>query len=604
MSIPVPGETAAGPEGEARERDQAGVPGAALPLKFGNWHCVPDLDTMRPMSGFLGLFLKDAVGQALFVLSLVTVAGMVLGRIRVLSFRLGVAGILFVGLVFGHFGVSIDARMWEFARDLGLILFVYSFGQEVGPGLLGSLRRQGLRLNLLAAGVVLAGGALAWAVHRLAGMPMAAAAGLFSGATTNTPSLAAVQQSIKLVPGFTEAAGQLPSVAYAMAYPFGVLGVILVMAGLRLALGVDPRRLAADLEARKDKAASRLTGINLEVRDPALDGLTVSQIVAQVGEGVVISRLARGLKAQEVPRAGTKIRVGDRIHAVGTPEMLAKLRTLVGVEIAVDLTGARSEFTSRRIIVTRRGIVGKSVAELDLRETYALIVTRIIRTGMEFSPRAGFRLQFGDELRVVGRPEAIDAFAKDAGESGERLSQAAVVPMFIGIALGVALGSLPLKVPGSAITFRIGLAGGPLIAAVLLSRIGSIGPLVWHVPPSANQMLRTIGISLFLAAVGLRAGEGFVDTFLSVGASWFLGGVVITLLPVLAAAAVAVLVLKLDYLSFCGLLAGSMTNPPALAYANSLAPESDETTMAFVTVYPLTMLLRLFVAQALVLLFS
>jgi putative transport protein len=322
------------------------------------------------------------------------------------------------------------------------------------------------------------------------------------------------------------------------------------------------------------------------------------------GEGVVISRLARGMRAQEVPRAKTKIRLGDRLHAVGAPEMLEKLKSVVGVEISIDLTEAPSGFASRRIIVTRREILGKSVQELNLRESYGLVVTRIIRTGMEFSPRAGFRLQFGDELRVVGKAEALDAFARDAGESGEKLSQAAVVPMFIGIVLGVMLGSIPLKIPGSSATFRIGLAGGPLIAAIILSRIGKIGPLVWHVPPGANQMLRTIGISLFLAAVGIRAGAGFVETLLRGGVSWILGGVLITLVPVLLASLVAVLVFKLNYLSLCGLLAGSMTNPPALAYANSLAPMSDETSMAFVTVYPLTMLLRLFTAQALVLFFS
>ena len=556
------------------------------------------------MSWFLDLFRQDAVGYALFVLSLITVLGMVFGKIRILSFRIGVAGILFVGLFFGHFGVSIDSMMWGFARDLGLILFVYSFGQEVGPGLLASMRKQGLRLNLLAAGVVLGGGVIAFLLHRFAGIPLAAAAGLFSGATTNTPSLAAVQQSLRFIPAYTDAVGQLPSVAYAMAYPFGVIGVILVMGGIRLALRVDPRRVAEELEASKENDTPRLAGINLEVRNPDLDGIPVSQILSMVGEGVVISRLARGLRAQEVPRAKTKVRIGDRIHAVGAPETLEKLKSVVGVEIAVDLTEKRSEFTSRRIIVTRRGILGKSVAELNLRETYGLVVTRVIRTGMEFSPRAGFRLQFGDELRVVGKGEALDAFAKDAGETGERLSQAAVVPMFIGIAFGVLLGSLPLKIPGSSVTFRIGLAGGPLIAAIFLSRIGSIGPLVWHVPPSANQMLRTIGISLFLAAVGLRAGAGFVETFLKEGLSWFLGGALMTLVPILIAFLVARLCFKLNFLSLCGLLAGSMTNPPALAYANSLVPTSDEVSMAFVTVYPLTMLLRLFTAQALVLFFN
>ncbi|NTV80123.1 MAG: putative transporter [Candidatus Aminicenantes bacterium] len=555
------------------------------------------------MSWLMDLFAQDSVGQALFILCSITVLGMVIGTLRVLSFRIGVAGILFVGLVFGHFGVSVDAVMWEFARDLGLILFVYSFGQEVGPGLLSSLKKQGGVLNLLAASTVLMGGLIALLLHKWGGIPMAAAGGLFSGATTNTPSLAAVQQSLKLVPQYSDAISQLPSTAYAMAYPFGVIGVILVMGGLRRALRVDPHQVAKDLEAQREKEASRLAGVNLEVRNAELSGLTVSQIVDKIGGGVVISRLSRGVRAQEVPRAKTKVWVGDRIHAVGAPEMLDRLRSLVGVEISIDLTGARSEVTSRRIVVTRRGITGKTVEEMNLRETYGLIVTRIIRTGLEFTPRADFRLQFGDELRVVGKPEAIDAFAKDAGESGERLSQAAVVPMFIGIALGVALGSLPIKLPGSALTFRIGLAGGPLIVAVLLSRIGSIGPLVWHVPPSANMMLRTIGISLFLAAVGLRAGAGFVDALVREGVSWILGGALITLVPVLITATAARLFFKVNFLSLCGLIAGSTTNPPALAYANSLAPKSDETTMSFVTVYPLTMLLRLFVAQALVLFF-
>ncbi len=555
------------------------------------------------MGWFLDLFTQDSVGHALFILCLVTVLGMVFGSIRILSFRLGVAGILFVGLLFGHFGVTINPVIWEFARDLGLILFVYSFGQEVGPGLLVSLKKQGWRLNMLAAGTVLAGGLIALLLHRWAGFPLAVSAGLFSGATTNTPSLAAVQQSLKLVPQYTDAIGQLPSVAYAMAYPFGVIGIILIMGGLRFALRIDPRREAERLEALREKESSRLAGINLEVRDPNLDGLTVSQVAGMAGEGVVISRLRRGVRAQEVPRAQTKLRVGDRIHAVGTPEMLEKLRSIVGPEIAIDLTEARSEFTSRRVLVTRRGIIGKTVRELDLRETYGLVVTRIIRTGMEFTPRAEFRVQFGDELRVVGKAAALDAFAKDAGESGERLSQAAVVPMFIGIAVGVLLGSLPLKIPGSSVTFRIGLAGGPLIAAIILSRIGTLGPLIWHVPPSANQMLRTIGISLFLAAVGVRAGAGFVETFLGGGVAWLVGGALITLVPVLLAAFAARVLFKIDFLSLCGLIAGSTTNPPALAYAHSLAPKSDEISMAFVTVYPLTMLLRLFVAQALVLFF-
>jgi putative transport protein len=374
------------------------------------------------------------------------------------------------------------------------------------------------------------------------------------------------------------------------------------MGGLRIVIRADPRREAERLEATREKDTPRLSSVNLEVCHPELDGQPVSRIVASAGGDIVISRLARGPGTQEVPGAGTVVHLGDRLHAVGLPEKLEKLRAIVGMEIPFDLTEAPSELTSRRILVTRRGILGKSVQELNLRETYGLLVTRIIRTGMEFTPRAGFRLQFGDELRIVGTPKALDTFAADAGETVERLSQAAVVPMFIGILLGVLIGSVPFRIPGTSFIFRLGLAGGPLIAAILLSRIGTVGPLVWHVPPSANQMLRTIGISLFLSVVGLRAGQGFVATLLNGGGRWILGGALITLVPVLLASFAARAFYKVNYLSLCGLIAGSTTNPPALAYANALAPTSDEISMAFITVYPLTMLLRLFTAQALVLL--
>jgi putative transport protein len=556
------------------------------------------------MSWILDILLKDSVGQALLILCLVIVLGMILGSIKVFSVNVGVAGVLFVGLIFGHFGIKVNPVMTELARDLGLILFVYSIGQEVGPGFLASLRKRGLSLNLLAAGIVFTGGVLTLLLHWVGGIPMAAAAGLFSGATTNTPSLAAVQQALKLVPEYTDALGSLPGAAYAMAYPFGVVGIILVMVAFRVALRINTNKEAEELEALKEKERPRLSTITLEVQNPGLDGLPISKIFGIVGEGVVVARLLHGQDLQVVPRANTLVRLGDVLRAVGTLPQLEKMRTIVGAESSIDLKEFPSDITSRRVLVTQRAALGKSVQDLNLRELYDLVVTRIVRTGLEFSPRPGFRIQFGDVLMVVGKKEAIDRLAVDVGDSRERLDQPHIVPIFIGIALGVLLGSLPIRIPGMAVPVRIGLAGGPLIAAIILSRIGSIGPLVWHIPLSANLMLRNVGIALFLACVGLRAGEGFVEILLRGGYYWILGAALVTVVPLILFSLAGRLFLKLNFLSICGLLAGSMTDPPALAFANAQEPSSDGPSMAFVAVYPLTMLLRVFAAQALVLFFA
>jgi putative transport protein len=558
------------------------------------------------MSWIVDLFLKDShsVGHALLILCLVIVLGLALGAVRIFSFSLGVASVLFVGLVFGHFGVTVNPVMLDFARDFGLILFIYSIGQEVGPGLLASLRKQGITLNLLATGIIVAGGAVAFLLHRAGGIPMSAAAGLYSGATTNTPSLAAVQQALKLVPQYSDSLGRMSGVAYALSYPFGILGIILVITGLRFVFRIDTRKEAEALESLRAQDASRLTGISLEVQNAELDGQPVSQLIGLIGGGVVISRLKRGQEPQEVPRAQTSVRLGDILHAVGTPAQLEKLKTLVGGESGVNSLDLPSDLVSRRILVTRRRVLGNSVQELNLREVYGIVVTRILRTGFEFSPRPGFRLQFGDTLVAVGRKETIDRLAADVGDVRERTKQANIIPVFIGIALGVLLGGLPIRIPGMAVPLRIGLAGGPLIVSIILSRVGTIGPLIWYLPPNSILLLRNIGISLFLACVGIRAGEGFIETLLSGGGAWILGGALITLVPVLIVSLAARVFFKLNFLSLCGLLAGSMTDPPALAFASAQEPSSDGPLMAFVAVYPLTMLLRVFTAQVLILFFS
>jgi len=556
------------------------------------------------MNLLANLMAGDSAGQTLLVLCAVIVLGMLLGRIRVFSVNLGVAGVLFLGLLFGHLGVAVNPVMTEFAIDLGLILFVYSIGHEVGPGFLASLRKRGLALNVLAAGIVLSGGFIAVLLHRAGGIPMAAAAGLFSGATTNTPSLAAIQQALKVMPGYSDAIGSIPGSAYAMAYPFGVIGIILVMTAFRAAFRVDPRQAARELEDLKEQEAPRLSRMTLEVRNAALDGLSIGVIVGRIGGGVVISRLLHGDRLQEVPRANTVVRVGDTLHVVGGIETIEKFKALVGMESPVDLTEFPSDITSRRIVVSRRAALGKTVQALNLREVYNVLVTRILRTGIEFSPRPGFRLQFGDTLTVVGRSDAIDRLASDIGGHGEKEDEPPAIPIFIGIALGVLLGSVPLRIPGLAVPVRLGLAGGPLIAAIVLSRVGVIGPVAWYIPHSANLLLRNIGIALFLAGVGLRAGGGFVAVLLEGGMYWLAGAAAITVVPLVVFSLAARLLLRLNFLTVCGLLAGSMTDPPALAFAGAQEPSSDGVSMAFVAVYPLTMLLRVLTAQALILFFG
>jgi len=523
-----------------------------------------------------------------------------LGNLRFRGVGLGVAGVLFAGLVFGHFGVSIDAEIVEFAREFGLILFVYTIGMQVGPGFLASLRRQGLKLNSLAVCVVLLG-VIMTAILIYAGMEAPLAVGLLSGATTNTPSLAAAQQALK-AQGVSDAISRLPGVGYAIAYPFGVLGVILVIFFVRAIFRIDPNQEAARIKQAREAESKRLSTINLEVKNPNLEGLALHQIPTLSTSDVVISRVSRGATV-EVPRPDTVVHLGDILHAVGPPEKLEELRLVVGSISKVDIKALPSNIITKRIVVTKNKAVRKFIHELHLTELYGVTVTRVTRAGLEFTASSHFRLQFGDILMVVGEPEAIRRTAEELGDSPEHLDHPHLLPIFLGVGLGVILGSFPLHIPGVPASIKLGLAGGPLLTAIVLSRIGRMGPLIWYMPVNANLMLREIGITLFLACVGLRAGAGFVQTLTQGDGLYWLGmAALVTTIPTLVVALVGTAVFKLNFLSMAGLLAGSMTDPPALAFARSLA-DSDAASVSYAAVYPLVMLLRVFSAQVLVLMF-
>jgi putative transport protein len=548
----------------------------------------------------------SSTAHAIVIVAIVAAAGLAIGAIRVWRIHLGVAGVLFAGLAFGHFGVDINADVLEFAREFGLILFVYTIGVQVGPGFLSSLRKSGLPLNLMAAAVVLLGSVITivlwWLLMERAELP--AAVGVFAGATTNTPSLAAAQEALK------NAAPQqqfeqlrvLPGLGYAVAYPFGVIGIILTIVLSRTLFRIDARAEAEALEKLETAEREPLATMNLEVTNPNVVGVALANVPTLSESGVVVSRIFHDNQLA-LAKPQTVLSAGDVILAVGPRAGLEQLRLIVGPESSTNLKDLPSRIATRRVLVTRSDVLGRTVAELKLRERFGVSVTRIERSGIELPVTGAIRLQFGDRLTVVGNADSIAPVAAELGDSMKRLNAPQIVPVFLGIAIGVIIGSIPLKFPGLPSPVKLGMAGGPLLVAIVLSRLGNVGPLVWYLPTSAMLVLRDVGIALFLACVGLKAGGHFAETLLSGnGLTWLLCGVVITLVPMLIVAAVARLIYKLNYLTLCGLLAGSMTDPPALAFATTMT-SSEAPSVAYAAVYPLTMILRVLCAQLMIVLF-
>ena len=427
--------------------------------------------------------------------------------------------------------------------------------------------------------------------------------GLLSGATTNTPSLAAAQQALKEALGdgpALAAAAKLPGLGYAVSYPFGVLGIIGVMLGVRAAFRIVLKRESDELESHRAAEAPPLARANLEVANPNLVDLPLEKVPLLGGPGLVVSRIWQDGTLQ-VPRPDTRLRLGDVLLAVGRREDLDALRVVVGRESTLDLRSLPSAITTRRMIVTRTAATGSTLGELDFLGRFGVQVTRVSRAEVELTAHPDFELQYGDTVLAVGEPADIQKASAELGDSPKTLNYPHLVPMFLGIALGVVLGSIPFSLPGVPAPVRLGLAGGPLVVAIVLARLGRLGPLVWYMPISANYALRETGIVLFLAAVGLGAGDVFVETLVhGDGLRWMACGAVVTILPILVVALVARAALRMNYLTLCGLLAGSMTDPPALSFATSVSG-SEAPSLAYATVYPMTMILRVLSAQLLVL---
>jgi putative transport protein len=551
------------------------------------------------MFSWIDYLAQGPVAHAVLAFSLVIALGLALGSIGIRGVRLGTAGVLFAGLFLGQAGLHIDTSILEFARDFGLILFVYTVGLQVGPSFFSSLKRQGLELNLLGAAIVLLGGLIVIGLRFLLNFSVPAIAGLFSGATTNTPSLAAGQAALLTLKSLPTGSSDFLGMAYAVAYPFGVVGIILTMLLIRKTFSADSQ-LEGNAGSGKGDDSQSPEFRDIEVTNPNIDGLSIRDLPFVGGSAVIFSRLHQGGKVV-VPEPDSVIRVGDSLRLVGARTKLAEFETAIGKKSKISLADLPSELTTERLYVTKRPVLGKSLGELNFEHFYGTVATRITRAGIEFPASDQARLQFGDLLFIVGPKEGVAKISALVGNKTEALNSPHIVPVFVGIMLGVILGSLPIALPGIPAPVRLGLAGGPLLVALALSRIGRIGPLIWYMTPGANLVIREIGIALFLACVGLKSGSRLLEVLLSGnGIAWLLGGACVTLVPLVTVGLIARRFLKIDYPTICGVLAGSMTDPPALAFATSFT-KSDRPLTAYAAVYPLVMILRVFLVQIMVL---
>ena len=544
------------------------------------------------------------VAHSVMILALVIALGIMLGKVKIAGVSLGVTGILFVGIAFSYFGMNIDEHLMHFLKEFGLILFVYSIGLQVGPGFFSSFRKGGITLNKLAVLVVALGVVTTVALYYVTGLPMTTMVGVMSGAVTNTPGLGAAQQAFSDL----HAGADAPDIAtgYALAYPLGVIGAILTLLALRYLLRIDVRQEeeAAGLgtDVLKDLTTRR---ISVEICNPAVEGKSISGIRRLALRDFVVSRICRPGEAPELADAATTLRCGDRILLVAAPKDAEALVALLGREVDAGPMMPDRKMISRRILITKPELNGKTLAELRIRSTSGVTITRINRSGIDLVAAGNLQLQLqlGDRVTVVG-PELSVAHAERLfGNSLKRLNHPNLIPIFIGIALGVVLGSISFWIPGVPQPVKLGLAGGPLIVAILIGRYGPHYRLITYTTMSANLMLREVGISLFLAGVGLGAGEDFVPTLVAGGYVWIAYGAVITIVPLLLAGLFGRFYYKLNYYTLIGVLSGASTNPPALAYSTEQTT-SDAPSVGYATVYPLSMFLRVLAAQLLILIFG
>lgn len=550
------------------------------------------------MNWLWNLFTEASIAQAVVVYGLVIAIGLWLGKIKTFI-KLGVTWVLFLGIIFSYFGIAVNKEIEHFLKDFGLILFVYCLGLQVGPGFFASLKKTAFVDNLLAAMVVLLGVITAVVFYYLSDFHISIVAGVMSGAVTNTPGLAAAQAAMADL-NIADVNTSYITLAYALVYPFGVVGIILSLVILKKAFRTD---IKAEQELhRKLKAirSSKPGSFNIIVENNLLQDQTLRQVFSFLKEPVVVSRMMHDGKVL-VPTPDTKLSIGDVLLVVAPKSEITRIKMIIGSESDIDLKAETQDaLISRTIVVTNKEVTHQRLGDIPALHQRDFTLTRLNRAGIEMVPHGDMVLQLADTIKVVGTEDGVRLATAAVGNSLKRLDVPDLAPIFIGIVLGVIIGSIPFYVPNIPVPIKIGMAGGPLLVALLLSRFGGKLYLNNYTTSSANQMVRELGIALFLASVGLSSGERLTEAFSHGGLQWILMGLGITLIPLLIVGFIARKFLRKTYFEVCGLLAGASTDPPALAFALKMAG-NDIPSATYATVYPLTLILRILAAQLLIL---
>ena len=550
--------------------------------------------------------LTQGTAGAVFILALVIASGLFLGKFKIKGLSIGSVWILFMGILLGHLGLRIDPVMLAFIKEFGLVLFVFTIGLQVGPGFFRSFRRDGLPMNMLAVGMILLAVATTYAIHLISGENVGIMTGIMSGAVTNTPGLGAAQQTLAdavvTSPEIETASSGIGS-AYAVAYPLGVLGAIAVLLISKsfFKVDIDKEKEKSSQDESVDDNAYRLA---CRVKNPALFGKTIHEIVGEDNaDHLVISRMKRG-DWVFFPDLELPLKEGDELLIVTDVHHKDKAGIIFGEEFPVDMKDwqqTKARIVAQRLTITKPAITGASLRKLDIRHKYGVTVTRILRSGVDLQADADLILQVGDSIQVVGSEEGVKRLARLVGNEPETLQKPNLIPIFFGIALGVIVGMIPIRFPSMPQPLRLGMAGGPLIVAILLGAFGPKLGITTYTATSANLMVREIGISLFMAAVGLDAGKTFVASLVGGGYMWVLYGALITIIPMAIIAFIARVIMKYDFFKICGLLAGGTTDPALLSFSEQMFG-NGRIAVNYTTVYPLTMFLRVVAAQVMIML--
>jgi len=542
------------------------------------------------------LLTGSGIPTAILYLSLTAFTGVLIGKISIRSLKLGIAGVLFSGILIAHFGARANPEILHFVREFGLILFVYAIGIDVGPRFFNTFRKEGLKLNLFATGIVLSGFIIAYLFFLWGGIQPAVITGIMSGAVTNTPGLGSAQQVMADLGRQGDVA--ISGMGYALAYPFGVIGIILTMILVRLIFRIKINQEVEDYKKQQSSTQQKLETVEIAITNPNLFGQKISYIKKVIDTELVISRIGRK-GTYLVPLEDEILHEGDVVIGVSAINNIENLQMKMGAVAIANKREISGDLAMFHVLVTNRKYAGKTIEQIGIYRRYEANITRIFRAGIEILPSRGTTVEFGDTVRIVGKRELLPEIRNELGNSIQELSHPNTIPIFVGIFLGILVGSIPIFIPGLPAPAKLGLAGGPLLVAILMGHQRRWRSFDFYMTPGANMMIRELGIILFLACVGLSSGAQFVQTITDGGYIWILYGVAITFIPIFLASVIARL-LKYNYLKICGIISGAMTDPPALEFANSLAPLHLQST-TYATVYPFTMFLRILLAQVLIL---